>query len=190
MLNKINKINKLMTREQVLYLALAILAALLFVCYQKGALRGPSMYGKLKSGYSVAKAAPAPAAEAPAAPVSAGVAGLDIDSVDQMYAPASLEGQGIDLKASCASMNGVGLASSLLPREAASQEEFGEFAPDDVLKGQSFLSTRELIGMPETLGGSLRNANQSIRAEPPNPKSAFVWQNSTIPPDTMQRPLV
>jgi hypothetical protein len=87
-------------------------------------------------------------------------------------------------------MNGVGLASSLLPREAASQEEFGEFAPDDILRGQSFLSTRDLIGMPETLGGSLRNANQSIRAEPPHPKSAFVWQNSTIPPDTMQRPLV
>tara|TARA_R110002072_G_scaffold5495_10_gene35179 strand:+ start:114 stop:560 length:447 start_codon:yes stop_codon:yes gene_type:complete len=103
------------------------------------------------------------------------------------YAPAGLEGAGIDLSESCAQNSGVGLASSLLPREVASQEDFGEFAPDDILKGQNFLDPRQQIGFPETLGGTLRNANQQIRSDPPNPKQAFVWNNSTIVPDLMQR---
>jgi hypothetical protein len=90
----------------------------------------------------------------------------------------------------CEMRAGTGLASSLLPREVASQEEFGEFAPEDVLAGQNFLEPRSQIGLPETTGGALRNANQSIRAEPPNPKEAFMWNNSTISTDTMQRPLV
>lgn len=85
---------------------------------------------------------------------------------------------------------GTGLASSLLPREVASQEEFGEFAPEDILAGQNFLEPRQQIGIPETTGGALRNANQNIRSEPPNPKEAFTWNNSTIAPDSMQRPLV
>ena len=63
--------------------------------------------------------------------------------------------------------NGTGLASSLLPREVASQDDFGEFAPEDILKGQNFLEPRQQVGMPETVGGALRNANQQIRAEPP-----------------------
>jgi hypothetical protein len=103
------------------------------------------------------------------------------------YAPSDLEGTGIDLSSSCAQNGGVGLASSLLPREVASQEDFGEFAPDDILKGQNFLDPRQQIGFPETMGGTLRNANQQIRADPPNPKQAFTWNNSTIVPDLMQR---
>jgi len=92
--------------------------------------------------------------------------------------------------AGCEMKAGTGLASSLLPREVASQEEFGEFAPEDILAGQNFLDPRSQIGIPETTGGALRNANQSIRAEPPNPKEAFTWNNSTISTDSMQRPLV
>ena len=84
---------------------------------------------------------------------------------------------------------GTGLASSLLPREIASQEDFGQFAPEDILSGQNFLEPRDQIGFPETIGGALRNSNQQIRAEPPNPKNPFVWNNSTIVPDLMQRPL-
>jgi hypothetical protein len=91
---------------------------------------------------------------------------------------------------SCEMRAGTGLASSLLPREVASQEEFGEFAPEDILAGQSFLEPRNQIGIPETTGGALRNANQSLRAEPPNPKEPFTWNNSTIAPDTMQRALI
>ena len=91
--------------------------------------------------------------------------------------------------AGCALGNGVGLASSLLPREVSSAEDFGQFAPDEILKGQNFLDPRQQIGFPETIGGNLRNSNQSIRAEPPNPKNPYVWQNSTITPDLMRRPL-
>lgn len=91
---------------------------------------------------------------------------------------------------SCEMKAGTGLASSLLPREISSNEDFGQFAPQDILKGQNFLEPRNQIGFPETTGGALRNANQQIRAEPPNPKSPFTWNNSTIVPDLMQRPLM
>ena len=84
---------------------------------------------------------------------------------------------------------GTGLASSLLPREIASEEDFGQFAPEDILAGQNFLDPRQQIGFPETVGGALRNANQQIRADPPNNKEPFVWNNSTIVPDLMQRGL-
>ena len=89
----------------------------------------------------------------------------------------------------CGMQNGTGLASSLLPREVASAEDFGEFAPEDILAGQNFLEPRQQIGFPESVGGALRNANQQIRAEPPNAKEPFVWNNSTIVPDTMMRSL-
>jgi hypothetical protein len=89
----------------------------------------------------------------------------------------------------CGMDKGTGLASSLLPREIASAEDFGQFAPEDILKGQNFLEPRKQIGFPETVGGALRNANQQIRKDPPNPKDPFVWNNSTIVPDTMQRGL-
>jgi hypothetical protein len=102
-------------------------------------------------------------------------------------APSDLAGTGIDLSNSCAMKSGVGLSSSLLPREVATSDDFGQFAPDDILKGQNFLDPRSQIGWPETIGGTLRNANQSERAEPPNPKSAYTWNNSTIVPDLMQR---
>ena len=102
-------------------------------------------------------------------------------------APSDLAGTNIDLSNSCAMKAGVGLSSSLLPREVAVNDDFGQFAPDDILKGQNFLDPRSQIGWPETIGGTLRNANQSERAEPPNPKSAYTWNNSTIVPDLMQR---
>ena len=89
----------------------------------------------------------------------------------------------------CQMKAGTGLASSLLPREVASQEDFGEFAPEDILEGQNFLEPRAQIGFPETVGGALRNGNRQVRADPPNAKEPFVWNNSTIAPDTMRRPL-
>jgi len=89
----------------------------------------------------------------------------------------------------CGMEKGTGLASSLLPREVASAEDFGEFAPEDILAGQNFLEPRQQIGFPESVGGALRNANQQIRAEPPNAKEPFVWNNSTIVPDSMMRSL-
>ena len=117
---------------------------------------------------------------------------------ERMYAPSgygySPSGHGAAVGPSepgtgCEMKAGTGLASSLLPREVASQEDFGEFAPEDILAGQNFLEPRAQIGFPETVSGALRNANQQIRADPPNPKEPFVWNNSTIASDTMRRPL-
>lgn len=190
-------LNKRLTRQQVFYILAAVLLG--FIAYtMMGKRQMVATYTKkpvrrIKSRYAMPSenGEKKPAAPAPQKTEDkpAGITGMDIDSIDMMYAPSNLEGTNIDLQTSCAMNNGVGLASSLLPREAASQENFGEFAPDDILKGQSFLNPRAQIGYPETVGGSLRNANQQIRAEPPNPKKAYVWQNSTIPPDSMQRPL-
>tara|TARA_B100001113_G_scaffold156073_2_gene127601 strand:+ start:839 stop:1189 length:351 start_codon:yes stop_codon:yes gene_type:complete len=113
-------------------------------------------------------------------------------SVEQtMYAPSGLGGDigPSEPGTACEMKAGTGLASSLLPREVASQEDFGEFAPEDVLEGQNFLEPRAQIGFPETVGGALRNGNRQVRADPPNAKEPFVWNNSTIAPDTMRRPL-
>ena len=116
------------------------------------------------------------------------IPGSDPMGGDEEYAPASLKGTGIDLSmAACAMNNGVGLSSSLLPREMASQEDYSQFAPDDILKGQNFLDARSQIGWPETIGGTLRNANHQLRADPPVSKRGYVWNNSTISPDIMQR---
>jgi len=131
---------------------------------------------------------------APPQPVSyhdEGLLGMRADDEDVGYAMldadfgASSAGQGPN----CALGAGIGLASSLLPREVAKVENFGDFAPDDILRGQNFLDTRNQIGFPETLGGNIRNGNQQIRADPPNPKQPYVWNNSTIVPDLMQRDL-
>lgn len=83
---------------------------------------------------------------------------------------------------------GSGLASALLPKEV-SKGDFGEFAPSEMLAGQNFLDPRQQIGFPETIGGALRNANQQVRAEPPNPKDSFVWNNSTITAADQRRAL-
>ena len=99
--------------------------------------------------------------------------------------PAPVNGGSLSVPAAAA--NGMGIASSLLPRDVAAQEDFGEFAPDDILKGQNYLNPRALIGYPETVGGALRNANQQIRSEPPNPREPVtIFNTSTIVPDQMR----
>ena len=84
---------------------------------------------------------------------------------------------------------GSGLSSALLPKETATQEDFGEFAPDAILANQNYLNPRNQIGFPETVGGALRNANQQVRSEPPNPRAAVsIFNTSTIEPDQMRPP--
>ena len=119
-----------------------------------------------------------------------GIMGINENELDD-YAPVDYTGEfmPIDDKSMCAMNSGVGLASSLLPYKEAKVENYGDFAPDDILKGQNFLDPRQQIGFPETLGGTMRNSNLQIRSEPPNPKQAFAWNNSTIVPDLMQRSL-
>ena len=84
---------------------------------------------------------------------------------------------------------GTGLASlfspaRLPPRRISASSHLRMFSRD-----RTSLSHAPRLVTPETIGGALRNANQQIRADPPNPKQPFVWNNSTITPDTMQRGL-
>ena len=137
---------------------------------------------KAKSSYAP-KAAPVKDDKA----MKNGVVGMDVDD-DSGYAPADLPGS-INLDLGCSMKAGTGLASSLMPREVASQEDYAQFAPNDILKGQNFLDPRQQVGWPETIGGTIRNGNHDLRVDPPNPKNQYTWNNSTIVPDLMQRNL-
>ena len=100
---------------------------------------------------------------------SGGIMGMDVGD-DSIYAPADLSGS-INLDIGCSMKAGTGLSSSLMPREVASQEDYAQFAPNDILRG------------------TIRNGNHDLRADPPNPKDSYTWNNSTIVPDLMQRNL-
>ena len=115
--------------------------------------------------------------------------GDDVDATHSVYAPVSMDGNNIKVGACALQKGGTGLASALLPKEVATQEDFGQFSPDDILGGQNFLEPRNLIGFPETIGGALRNANQQVRSEPQNPRNPVtIFNVSTIGPDTMRAP--
>ena len=59
----------------------------------------------------------------------------------------------------------------------------------DILKGVNFLDAGYQVGV-NTVGQSLRNSNQQLRSEPPNPQvNVSPWQNTTIGPDLARRPL-
>lgn len=115
------------------------------------------------------------------------VKGMDADMSDKEYAPAQVGSSNGQIESMCS--GGVGLSSALLPHEMASQEDYSQFNPKDILKGQNFLSPRDQIGWPETIGGTIRNATYDIRSEPIIPKKEYTWNNSTINPDIMRRGL-
>jgi hypothetical protein len=78
-------------------------------------------------------------------------------------------------------------SGSLLPKEVPVTDDFGQFSTDAILSGQNYLDPRAQIGYPETVGGTLRNANRQIRSEPVNPRDPVsIWNLSTITPDEMR----
>lgn len=80
-------------------------------------------------------------------------------------------------------------SAALLPKEVPITDDFGQFSTDQILSGQNYLDPRGQIGYPETVGGTLRNANLQIRSEPSNPRDPVsIWNLSTITPEEM-RPL-
>jgi hypothetical protein len=80
-------------------------------------------------------------------------------------------------------------SAALLPKEIPVTDDFGQFSTEQILSGQNFLDPRGQIGYPETVGGTLRNANLQIRSEPANPRNPVsIWNLSTITPEEM-RPL-
>lgn len=80
-------------------------------------------------------------------------------------------------------------SAALLPKEIPITDDFGQFSTEQILSGQNYLDPRGQIGYPETVGGTLRNANLQIRSEPANPRDPVsIWNLSTIAPEQM-RPL-
>lgn len=78
-------------------------------------------------------------------------------------------------------------SGALLPKEVPISDDFGQFSTDAILSGQNYLDPRAQIGYPETVGGTLRNANLQIRSEPANPRDPVsIWNLSTIVPDKMR----
>ena len=101
--------------------------------------------------------------------------------------------QNLSLCAQNMNTAGVGnfaVASSLLP--SSNNKELEGFSDCDVtntLANQFLLTPGSQAGI-NTVGGSLRNGNQSLRSEPPNPVNVVSpWLNSTIYPDLTRRPL-
>lgn len=87
-----------------------------------------------------------------------------------------------------------GISASLLPNGGSVSkpvEGFSDCNVQNVLANQTFLSSSAggVIGT-DTIAGSLRNGNQSLRSEPPNPMQYVgPWNLSTIYPDLLRRPL-
>jgi hypothetical protein len=81
-------------------------------------------------------------------------------------------------------------ASDLLPAEDAANSTWSQLNPagQGDVGSQNFLSAGFHVGI-NTVSGTLRNANMSIRSEPPNPRGVWPIMNSTIEPDLMRRPL-
>ena len=79
--------------------------------------------------------------------------------------------------------------SELLPKDSNSQ--WAQLNPNGggELSNINLLKAGYNIGI-DTIGQSLRNSNQQIRSEPPNPQ-VYVgpWNMSTITPDLMRPPL-
>lgn len=79
------------------------------------------------------------------------------------------------------------ISGSLLPKEVPVTDDFGQFSTEAILSNQNYLDPRAQIGYPETVGGTLRNANLQIRSEPMNPRDPVsIWNLSTIAPEKMR----
>tara|TARA_A100001015_G_scaffold161175_1_gene179176 strand:+ start:5519 stop:6076 length:558 start_codon:yes stop_codon:yes gene_type:complete len=79
-------------------------------------------------------------------------------------------------------------ARELLPRQQNSNSALMN-PPRNDLAGKNFLLSGSHIGI-NTVGNSLQNANQQLRSDPPIPQANVgPWNNTTIEPDTMRRPL-
>ena len=132
-----------------------------------------------------------------------GLEGFDVQGVlskePDMAAPVAAEeygqeGQkavsGIRTPATCYPQETLKPQDLLPEEESKAIQEFNATAPvAEGIMNVSMLQAGEHIGV-NTVGQSLRNANRQLRSEPPNPQvNVSPWQNTTIGPDLMRRPL-
>ena len=104
------------------------------------------------------------------------------------YAPInSGEGNAGGMPSNCNSQN-MNTPSDLLPSDNNSGWGLKPMGTGDFM-GVNFLNAGYLIGV-DTIGSTLRNANQQLRSDPPNPQLIVSpWNNTTIEPDSFRQPL-
>jgi hypothetical protein len=104
------------------------------------------------------------------------------------YAPInSGDGNMAGMPSNCSSQS-MNAPSDLLPSDNNSGWGLKPMGTGDFM-GVNFLNAGYLIGV-DTIGSTLRNANQQIRSEPPNPQLLVSpWNNTTIEPDVFRQPL-
>ena len=92
------------------------------------------------------------------------------------------------LPSSCSAPN-IQNPDDLLPKDTNSQWAQLNPTGKGELSNINLLKSGYHIGI-DTIGQTLRNANQQIRSEPPNPQlNVGPWNQSTIEPDFMRPPL-
>ena len=108
-------------------------------------------------------------------------------SISEKFSPLDQSSAKVDSSTASPSPS-IGVAADLLPQPQQSDEDFSTYAPQ-ALQGQNFLSPQALVGV-DTIGSSMKSASYDIRNTIPIPKKTVgPWQNSTIDPDLLKRPL-
>ena len=80
-------------------------------------------------------------------------------------------------------------ADDLLPSDKSSMWATVNPEGEGTLKDRNFLQSGYHIGI-NTVGQTLRNANQQLRSEPPNPQvKVSPWLQTTIEPDLGRKPM-
>lgn len=80
-------------------------------------------------------------------------------------------------------------SSDLLPQDADSKYAQINPAGQGSITGSNFLTAGFHVGI-NTVGTTNRNANYQLRSEPPNPQvKVSPWNQTTIDPDVLRRPL-
>ena len=104
------------------------------------------------------------------------------------YAPVNSNDSNLaGLPSNCSGQN-TNAPSDLLPSDNNSSWGIKPQGSGDFL-GVNFLNSGYLIGV-DTIGSTLRNSNQQLRSEPPNPQVIVSpWGNTTIEPDPFRMPL-
>jgi hypothetical protein len=83
-----------------------------------------------------------------------------------------------------------GVSTDLLPTRGPKTDDWSEFAPRDALNQKNFLEASQLIGQ-NTVTGSLKNPNMSLRADPPIKRDDQLspWLMSTFDADPLRKKL-
>ena len=178
------------TRVILILLACAILI-ILIVAYNN---RNKQTAGVEKYDAAPASAVTAPPAVA-AAPSSATPQPVNINKVSPSESQNNEDFKAVDFQTTAPSPNDCfprdkNTLEDLLPKDAANSTwaQVNPAGQGDV-KDQNFLNAGFHMGI-NTVGQTLRNPNYQLRSEPPNPKlNISPWNQSTIEPDLMRRPL-